>query len=430
MGITGWARQLWIYIAMTAVSITNFFLFGLSHYRTWEDASQYNTYASNLVLGNGYSIDGTTFNAFREPGFPFFLSFIYKIFGNENLLAACFIQALLLGVLGFLIYKVFERYGFSRYGIGAGFFISALPFYGFYANEILSEFLFAFFVGIVFFLCARIFHARGEAQWFWFALLGAASGYTALIRFQFVFFLPFIVICFLLFVRPLPKNLLRNSIIAFLLFASMLLPWAFYVQTKTGKFAVTEGRQGGMIYIRAVRAELSYSELTRYVYEWVRRSVTGGEGTVFLYTYEFKNLYNQYGARAVDATSTKEVLNENIRTIVSNPGHFLYGSLIEVIKLSYIEHDYTNSMNRYFRAGVYALMYAFFLFGLWQLIRRRGQLRELGVLALLTLGYNFLVLTLLDTIPRYNTPYLFCYIVVGFVGLALYMDSPKQKKKK
>ena len=206
-------KDLWVFAGLLAISVTNFLVFGLNHIRSWKDASQYSAYASNILQGS-YSFDGQHFSALREPGYPFFLAFLYKIFGNENLLAVCFVQALLLGVLGFFIYSIFTESGYRKIGVICGACVSSLPFYGFYSNEILSEFLFAFFLGLTFYVCAFILRARGNVPWFWLVLLGVACGYQSLIRFQFVFFLPFIIICFLVFVRPYPRHIIRNIVIS------------------------------------------------------------------------------------------------------------------------------------------------------------------------------------------------------------------------
>ena len=414
-------KDLWVFVGIQAVAITNFLIFGLNHVRSWKDASQYSAYASNLILGNGYSVDGIAFSAWREPGYPFFVATIYKIFGNENLLAVCFVQAVLLGVLGFIIYKTFAEFGKWKYGVLAAVCVSGLPFYGFYSNEILSEFLFAFFLGLVFYVCARIMRLRGAVSWHWYAVLGLVCGYVSLVRFQFVFFLPIILIFFLIVLRPHPLHVFRNMGISLIIAAAILGSWASYVHKNTGVFAVAAGRQQEMLSIRAARAQLSYRDLTQYLHDWMYRSISGGEGTKLLYDNEFKNLYRLYNLQATTTESATRVKNENIAIVLSHPGHFLYGSFIEAIKLAYIEHDYSDSVNRYVRAGMYVALYAFFLFGLVQLfLGGNREIRSLGVLALIMIAYNFLVLTMLDTIPRYNTPYLFLYITIGFCGVVLW----------
>jgi len=417
-------RDLGALVLCVGVSIANFLIFGLNHIRSWKDAQQYSTFASNLISGHGYSLDGSTFSTFREPGYPFFLAVLYRIFGNENILAVCFIQSLLLGVLGFLIYKTFEDWGYWKYGLAAALCISGLPFYGFYTNEVVTELFYAFLLGVTFFICARIAQRRGSA-WYWFMFLGALCGYTSLVRFQFVLFLPFIIVVSLLLRRSYPPNTFRNILIACVTAMIIIGPWVLYVHKETGKFTVTDGRQEESLYARAVRAQLSYSDLTRYLKEWVVRSISGGTGeTEFLYRYEFKYLYSEYHRLAPDDTSAKKIQQEDIHAFITHPGTYLYSTLIEAIKLAYIEHDYSDSTNRYLRASIYVLIYALFVFGFISLVLKRGELRLLGCIALTMLTYNFLVLSpFADVIPRLNTPYLMFYIIMGFIGAALFRSD-------
>ena len=114
------------------------------------------------------------------------------------------------------------------------------------------------------------------------------------------------------------------------------------------------------------------------------------------------------------------IKKENIRRILDNPGHYLYGNVIELVKLVYPEHDYSDTTNRYFRVALYAMIYSFFAFGLFQLVRKRGSdMKIFSMLALAFIVYNYLVITPFNALPRYNTPFLIFYILVGFAGVVL-----------
>gem|GEM_PF-2399452 len=424
MYTSDYARDVWAACLLFLTAIANFIVFGLDHIRSWDDASEYSAYATNLISGRGYSMDGIAFSAWREPGYPFFLSLLYKIFGNENLIAVCYIQALFLGLLAFAIYGVFVRFNERKYGIAAGVCVAVLPFYGFYANEILTELMFTFFLGVVFAVCVKILRGRSRSVT-WYAILGILCGVTSLIRFQFVLFLPFAAFLCLLFVRPLPERFVRNALIGILLSAAALAPWAAYVHTQTGKFAVSDGRQEESLYSRGVRAQLSYRELTRYIHEWILRSVSGGTGgSEFLYTYDYKNLFKQYHEHTIDKASAARIQTESIRAIITHPGQYLYSCIIEAVKLLYIDHDYSDSTNRYMRAGLYLLIYTFFAFGCVMLLMRDGPLRLPGFVALSIILYNILVLIpLIDVVPRLNTPFLMFFIIIGVVGVELFTHA-------
>jgi hypothetical protein len=130
-------KNLGVLLMTTGAALTSFILFGLNHVRSWKDASEYSGYAANL-LTHGYYGSGAVFDIFREPGYPLFVAAVYKIFGIENVLAACFIQALLLSLLGFIVYRVFVSFNESKVGIAAALFIAIFPSFGYYANELTS----------------------------------------------------------------------------------------------------------------------------------------------------------------------------------------------------------------------------------------------------------------------------------------------------
>src|SRR3989344_9066568 len=101
-----YVKDLWALVLMMALAIANFTAFGLIHDPGWKDAADYSAYAKNLILGNGYSLDGIAVSIYREPGTSFYLVPFYTMFGIETpfaIFAAQVTQALLLGLLGFII---------------------------------------------------------------------------------------------------------------------------------------------------------------------------------------------------------------------------------------------------------------------------------------------------------------------------------------
>jgi hypothetical protein len=62
-------------------------------------------------------------------------------------------------------------------------------------------------------------------------------------------------------------------------------------------------------------------------------------------------------------------------------------------------------------------MYQFFR------VKKNWDIKAIAVIAFMFVLYNYLTVTAFDAIPRYNTPYLFFYLVVGFVGVILLRRS-------
>ncbi len=106
-----------IIFLLVFLALANFILFGYNSAPPDGDAVDYITYGRNLALGNGYSIDGKTFSTLREPAYSFFLFFIFKLFGIENLIAVKIFQAILLALTAFFVYLSFELYGRKKAGL-------------------------------------------------------------------------------------------------------------------------------------------------------------------------------------------------------------------------------------------------------------------------------------------------------------------------
>jgi 4-amino-4-deoxy-L-arabinose transferase-like glycosyltransferase len=343
-----------------------------------------------------------------------------------------YFEAVLLGLLGFLFYILLKRYG-EVLAIIAGATIAAHPILGDHTFDIGTETLFTFFLGVVFALCVRIMRDP-ETKWYWYALLGLAAGYQTLVRMQFVLFIPFIAFCYFVYLYFLRRNLLswitiRNSLTTVAIAALIPISFATYIYQHTGIFAVTQGRDNEMLYYRAVRAQLSYGEITQYARDWLWRSISGGVNTQFLTDNELKKLGYEYGLKATTSEAIAQIRAENIQTILSRPGHYLYGNLVEIMKLAYIEHDYADSFPRVFRPILYGVMYVFFLFGAYHFFRTKGNwdIRSLQILSVLFIFYNTVTLSFLNVVPRFNTPYLPLFILVGFLGIVLFLRKSKNQ---
>jgi 4-amino-4-deoxy-L-arabinose transferase-like glycosyltransferase len=416
----------WIVLSLCLiVALANLAIFGVTHVRSWDDAQEYNAFAVHLVSGQGYSLDGVHFSDYREPGYPAFLALVYSAFGTQNFDAAAIAQALLVGICGFLIYKLFARSGNKALAIAAGLLVCAIPYYGYYSYEILSEIFFTFTLALLFYFAAPLASdAKGSPLWK-FALFGSLCGCAVLVREQMLFFLPFLIVCYALFVRVWSGDIVRKMLLACIVCVCVIAPWALYVHVETGMFAISGGRQQEEWYIRADRAALSYSQLNEYAIDWLKYSLSGGTQIPFLAENDYSYLQQQYEAIATTSAEVSMLQAQNISTIVHDPAHYLYDNAIEVMKLLYIDHTFGTVLNKYVRASVYVILYASALWGIWQLLRSRkgSEYAKLSVLAMLFIAYNCAILSFFDTVPRYNTPYLFFYLVIAAAGLGIYLRS-------
>jgi len=74
----------------------------------WGDAEAYHLLAESILRGEGLSLDGQP-TAFRPPGYPVFLSLLYRSFGSSPLLVR-FIQGLLGSLTCYLTFLLAQRW--------------------------------------------------------------------------------------------------------------------------------------------------------------------------------------------------------------------------------------------------------------------------------------------------------------------------------
>lgn len=388
-----------------------------------KDAADYNNYAVNIIQGSSYSRTiGGSFDNFREPGYPLFLAMVYLATGIENLPALMIVQTFLVALIGLLVYRLFARGGKESLGFVASVLIVLLPQYGLYTHIVGSELLFALmlaiFLSVTVHLCVR-----GGDSWL-FVIYGLLAGCTTLVRLQFLFFLPVILVFGVLLVKE--RVSIKSAALSIVAFCIVLSSWVGFVYINTGSLSLTSGRRPQVVlHIRAERSKLSYSNNARYATDWVKRSLSGGQGSSFLEDNDYHYLQAQYDKVATTSQVISAIEESDKETIKSNFGRYLFGNFSEFIKLMYIEHDFSDSINKYIRATTYPVAYLLFAFGLYEVLRKKGKyFSTVAIVSLVFVIYNWLVITPFDAIPRYNTPYLFMYILIGFCGIALASEQP------
>ncbi len=425
------------FFVILSFAAVSFSVFGLTHGQGWSDptsenqplagdAGQYNSYARNLISRGVYTMGEAGFDNFREPGYPFFLFATYKAFGLFNFGVVRIIQLLLLALIGYFVYLTLSIYGQKKFGLLAGTLSVLIPYLGYYSVELTTEFMFSFLLVLSFFLLVKIIKTE-KANLLYYIALGIVFGYAALVKTQILFFLPLLFFIFFIFSarnNQAFKNIdIKKSVAGFLFFVLLTGGWATHVYSQKGSFSITEGRQGQLIYYRAVRSELSYKELAHYLSSWLKRSINGGGSDDFLDKYEFKKLYEDYYQKVSNPQQAVIMRNQNIKTIIKNFDRYLLGNGVEFVKLTFVEHTYAGSYNKYLRAGFYAGLYLLFLNGVIRFVfLKQKTFRLVFWLALLYLIYNYLIITAFDAIPRYNTPYLVFYLLIGLMGIYPFLD--------
>jgi len=179
------------------------------------DSVQYLSYANNLLAGNGYA-DGK-WQAFRPPGYPFFVALIYFLFG-KSVITLKIIQALISSFIPVLVYFIGQKIMDKKYSLLSAFY--ACFYLGLYQEpaHLLSEAVFTplFVLSILFLLKIN------ENNIFSF-LSGITLGLTTFSRPVGLLILPVSILWLLLKFKK--KEFIKISLLLILGFITILLPW-------------------------------------------------------------------------------------------------------------------------------------------------------------------------------------------------------------
>ncbi|MDD5679786.1 MAG: glycosyltransferase family 39 protein [Candidatus Omnitrophica bacterium] len=209
------------------------------------DSREYITMAINLKNGKGlaYPLENPLPTAYRMPGFPILLSWIFMLFGTKISVALFFQCILLTGIfgMGYLLARMFFTKSVALASLGVMTVWPNLKFYGcaYLGSETLSTFLFYAFLLCVF---------KWEKHKFFLGWLCAGIlflGGAIYSRPDFILFIPF----FIIWLARHHRAKWRAAFFAGITIMFMLAPWAirnFYVfnkfiPTTTGLGVVLEG---------------------------------------------------------------------------------------------------------------------------------------------------------------------------------------------
>ena len=174
-----------------------------------------------LRLGEAV-LDSHTFpSILRTPGYPFFISLVYAVFGEfpqAVLLLQCLLDSATAVIIALTFFRIF---GNARYAVLSGFTYSVNPFAIFYSNMVLTETLFTFiFVSAISLFFA--FLQRGSRRKL--ALSSVLLGIGTLCR-PISFLVPVLLVPFIFFKEINLKKKLFWCAIFMMLYSTVLLPW-------------------------------------------------------------------------------------------------------------------------------------------------------------------------------------------------------------
>ena len=201
------------------------FEFGNFDKSTFSDASGYNEYAKTILSDSSWLKRTDFIASWREPGYPLFVACIYFLWGEESFLAVYLVQAFLSSLMLLIIYKTANLVVNSKAVaylslLWSGFYIFYLRWIGELLRETLVYFLYALF----FYLLFKLLKNKSVKIK---NILFISIIYTLLIHTdgRYLFYAPFLIILFLIYLRPIWLAL-KNYIIFGLLVVVFTVPWS------------------------------------------------------------------------------------------------------------------------------------------------------------------------------------------------------------
>ncbi|TAK34801.1 MAG: hypothetical protein EPO21_08510 [Chloroflexota bacterium] len=181
-------------ILLLAVSVKVLYLattggFGAPPQLNAGDGPIYDQLATNMLSGQGYSLDGLP-TATKPPGYPWFLAGVYALFG-VNYIAVRAVQLTLLAMVAALVFYMGRRWFGSRAAVLGSTLVAMDPLMAYLSGSLLSESLAIFVVAVA--TCGLIF-PTDRPTLVRAAVVGMLWGLAILIRTNVSLILPWLLL--------------------------------------------------------------------------------------------------------------------------------------------------------------------------------------------------------------------------------------------
>ncbi len=398
------------------------------------DALGYHNLA--LCIKNNFNFCG---DAFRTPGYPFFVSIIYSIFGSQPF-TAIIVQIFLNLLSIILLYKI----GIELFSEKAGF-IAAVLFAIDLHHTIFIYYILTETIYTTVFLAALLFYVKAikSSQLKFFILTGLIYGISTLIRPISQYYIGGIFLFTLLWYFKEWKNGIKFSVMLMTAYFVAIAPWCYRNYSEYGHFALSNIKGYNLLFWNA-----SYYESKRL------------HQPIDTVNAHFKTELEKMGWRADANPFDKEKYDGELanKIIKSNFGDYLKTHLIGTVKihLSVGTQSLTEvlhipakkfSEEEKYNNGVLALIKKFFVektiyeillglfvavfltvvyffagIGIWRMVKEKQTLLMLFLLG--SAGY-FSLISGIISYARYRLPSMPFYILLASAGIVWWLNRKK-----
>ncbi|OGE79928.1 MAG: hypothetical protein A2826_00050 [Candidatus Doudnabacteria bacterium RIFCSPHIGHO2_01_FULL_43_23] len=409
------------------------------------DGLHYSNVAASLSSDGSFSESGKP-TARRDPGYVFFLSGVYKIFGVNYAVVRVF-QILFFCGISVLIYFLTREIFFDERLAKTAALLTAL-FYPLasYAGLFFTELLFTFIFLISIFCFLRGYKSQRKI---FFVISGLCLGYAILTKSYLIYFPFFFLAIFLYSHRASMKKFALHLAIFSVCVALVVVPWTVRNKAQFGSFTVSQ-KEGPVLFFAIQRLKIRTGDLPKVLVanilgdffaqrifgSYNRQEVEEGDFGTKLTELSNQGLGEQQINAELSKISKKEIRTHPLRyLLVVVPIEFLklHTPIFPFESAQGLFSDESRHQNIPETAKALVILtvrtiyWLFFALVIYGIIKSRSYNREL-VFVYTAMFYTIGVYSLLHGIPRYLLPIYPLYIIFFSYGILAYINQRKETR--
>ncbi len=344
------------------------------------DAIHYDTIAWNLSQGNGYSNQAGEPTAFRPPAYPLFLAGIYSVAGR-HLDWVRWIQAFLGATICVLVCLTARRLYDEGCAKLAGVLCALYPPLILPTSAILTEIMFMFWLALA------VYGLISKKTIWWRAASGSLLGMALMTRPILVFFLPFLIVWFIL---GRERRVLFSTAAFMGGMMVVTLPWVIRNYSQFGAFVPLTTSGGTSLYCSYFLPPQGFG------------FDPGGPAV------------EEYSQLLDEVSRSRYLTRKTFEYVLQNPIEVARITLIKALFLIYPFDGYWGTVSLGSKYNVFwGILLSFSVMGI--AVSWRGATPDMQLVFLLLLSFIAAMLVV-QAIPRYRLtaePFLICFAAAG-----------------
>ncbi len=270
--LSGLSRKSFLIYALPAGFLLRLAVVLFMPFHLWMDYDSYDDLGWQWATKGGY-YNGEHLTAYWPPGFPFFLSRLYLVFGHQPVLGT--VANIFFGLaIALFTYLIIRRIWGERVSRWAMLIMIFFPSQVFFTNLLASEMLFTSLFLASILICVML-NRELKGKWYYALLAGILLGLAALTRSVSKMYLLLVVPFWLLQTHNI-KRTVRFTVLALVGFSLLVVPWMIRnhdavgsatINTNTGiNFFIGNQPGSGMGYNQYAADEYDVNDPLREAY--------------------------------------------------------------------------------------------------------------------------------------------------------------------